>query len=158
MQQETRNPVLGRLDALVGEWEFQASVGGQPAARGHTTFEWLDDGAFLVQRADAEPPTEATPPEWVANSPFPVTTIIGLDELSERFCYAYADARGVCRVYQMSLNDGVWKIWGQAGPEFFQRFTGRVSDGGNTITARWEASRDGSSWDTDFDLTYTKVK
>jgi hypothetical protein len=70
----------------------------------------------------------------------------------------YADARGVCRVYQMSLGDGVWKIWGQSGPEFFQRFTGNFSGDGSIITAYWEKSRDGSTWEYDFDVEYTKVE
>jgi hypothetical protein len=153
-----RNPVLGRLDALVGEWEMQASIGGQElGGRARTAFEWIEDGAFLVQHAEAELPPEA-PPELVENWPFPVTTIVGLDDSSERFCYAYADGRGVCRVYEMTLADGVWEIWGQSGPEFFQRFTGTFSDDGNTITARWEKSPNGSSWDLDFELTYTRVE
>jgi hypothetical protein len=94
----------------------------------------------------------------VANSPFPITTIIGPDDASQTFCYAYADGRGVHRVYTMSLDDGVWKMWGQSGSEFFQRFTGTFSDDRNTITGRWERSRDGSNWETDFDVTYAKVK
>jgi hypothetical protein len=156
MQHTAPNPVLRRLDALVGEWEMHASVGGQPMGRSHTAFEWLEGGAFLVQHADAEP-DETTPPEWVANSPLPLTTIIGLDDSAERYCMLYADARGVFRVYQMSLSDGVWKLWRDA-PGFFQRFTGTFSGDGKTISGRWEGSRDGSNWEYDFDVTYTKVK
>ena len=69
----------------------------------------------------------------------------------------YTDARGVYRVYPMSLGDGVWKMWREA-PGFFQRFTGTVSRDGNTITSCWEKSRDGSRWEHDFDVTYTKVQ
>ena len=156
MEQATPNPALRRLDALVGEWQMEASVGGQPMGRGRTAFEWLEGGAFLVQHADAEP-DEHTSPEWAANSPLPVTTIVGLDDSTETFSMLYADARGVFRVYQMSLSDGVWKMWREA-PGFFQRFMGTISDDGNTVTGRWEGSRDGSSWEPDFDLTYTKVK
>jgi hypothetical protein len=156
--QKPRNPGLERLDALVGEWEMEASVGGQPTIRGRAAFEWLEGGTFLVQHADAEPPGKDTPSEWVEHSPFPVTTIIGLDDPSQQFCYAYADGRGVCRVYEMTLDDGLWKIWGQSGPEFFQRFSGTFSDDGNSMTARWEASRDAQTWETDFDMTYTKVR
>ena len=68
----------------------------------------------------------------------------------------YADARGVFRVYQMSFADGVWKIWRYA-PGFYQRFTGNLSADGNTITAQWEGSSDGSTWRPDFDVTYRKV-
>ena len=149
--------ILERLDALVGEWEMQATVEGRRVAGGRTKFRWLDDAAFLVQRADGEPPSEDTPPEWIANSPFPVTTVIGADDASGRFCCAYADGRDVHRVYEMTLSDGVWRIWGQAGPEFHQRFEGAISDDGKTIAARWEKSRDGSNWELDFELTYTKA-
>ena len=69
---------------------------------------------------------------------------------------SYADARGVFRVYQMSLSERVWKMWRHA-PGFFQRFTGTFSDDGKTITGRWKKSSDGSNWEPDFDLTYTKV-
>lgn len=156
MQKEMQNPVLRRLDALVGEWEMQSTVGGQPVGRGRTAFEWLEGGAFLVQHSDGEP-TDLAPGEWVANSPFPLVTIIGLDDSAERFCVLYADSRGVFRVYQMSLSDGLWKMWREA-PGFFQRFTGTFSDDASTISGRWEASNDGSNWETDFNLTYTKVE
>jgi hypothetical protein len=158
MQQQTENPAPRQLDALVGAWEIQASGGGQPLGKARTAFEWLEGGAFLIQHADSMPTEHPLPPEWVANSPFPLTTIMGLDDASETFFMLYADARGVSRVYQMSLGDGVWKIWGQAGSEFFQRFTGSFSDDGGTITAYWERSRDGSTWELDFDVEYTKVK
>jgi hypothetical protein len=157
MPQHTPNSALQRLAALVGEWEMQASVGGQPAGRARTAFEWLEGGTFLVQHADIAPAEFEPPAEWIANSPFPLTTIFGLDDASETFFMLYADARGVSRVYQMSLSDGIWKIWGRAAPGFFQRFTGTFSNDNNTITARWEKSDDGSKWERDFDLTYTKV-
>jgi hypothetical protein len=155
MQQAAPHPALGPLKVLVGEWELQASVGGQPIpGRGRTAFAWLEGGAFLVQHADVEP--EVAPAEWVADSPFPVTTIIGLDDSTEQFCMLWADARGVFRVYQMSLRDGVWKLWRDA-PGFFQRFKATFGDDGNTITGRWEKSGDGSNWEPDLELTYTKV-
>jgi hypothetical protein len=43
-------------------------------------------------------------------------------------------------------------------PGFFQRFTGTFSTDRRTITGGWEGSRDGSSWEPDFDVTYTKVR
>lgn len=154
MQQQARNPVLGRLDTLVGKWTFEASLEGRTVARGRTSFEWIEGGAFLVQHAQAEPPLPETPSEWVANSPFPLTTLFGLDDSTEKFSMFHADSRGVFRVYEMTLDDGVWKIWRDA-PGFFQRFTGTVD--GDTITGYWEGSPDGSNWQYDFDQTYTKV-
>lgn len=157
MNHHALNPAIRRLDPLVGEWTMGAvtqgrAVGG--AAR--TTFQWTEGGAFLLQHADAELGPD-TPREWVANSPFPLTTITGLDDSRERFCMLYADGRGVFRVYQMSLDDGVWRMW-RDQPGFFQRFTGTFSDDGNTIEGSWEGSRNGETWEHDFDVTYTKVQ
>ena len=157
MRQPAPNPVLGRLDALVGEWEMEASVGGRPMGRARTAFAWLQEGAFLVQHADAEASDPPPAPEWVANSPLPLTTIIGLDDSSEAFCMLYADACGVFRVYRMSLSEGIWRLWRDA-PGFFQRFTGTFSDDRATIAGHWEGSRDGSTWEHDFDVTYTKIE
>jgi hypothetical protein len=148
--------VLKRLDAFVGDWEFHASVGGRVVGRGRTTFDWLDGGAFLVQHASAEPPLPDTPPGWVTNSPFPVTTIMGLDDSAEKFAMLYADGRGVRRIYEMTVTDGGWTIWRQA-PGFFQRFTATFSDDGATISGCWEGSRDGSDWQLDFEQVYVKV-
>jgi hypothetical protein len=140
------NPGLLRLEALVGEWETEASVGGQSLGRGRAVFEWLEGGAFLVQHSEVE------------QASFPTATaIIGRDESTETYCMLYFDSRGVSRVYQMSLFDGVWKMWREA-PGFSQRFMGTWSSGGRTIRGHWEKSGDGSHWEHDFDLTYTKVR
>jgi hypothetical protein len=40
--------------------------------------------------------------------------IIASGETAETFCQHYYDSRGVARIYQVSLNDGVWKLWREA--------------------------------------------
>ena len=67
----------------------------------------------------------------------------------------YCDERGVARIYQMSLEGGVWKIWRESAG-FSQRMTGTFGDDGNTITVHGELSRDGSIWEKDLDVTYTR--
>ncbi len=151
-----RNPVLRRLEALVGEWEMQASAGGQSLGSGRAEFKWVEGGAFLLRREQAKP-AKSLPAEMTAASPFPTRAVIGLDESTGEFTMLYSDARGVSRVVQMRLNDGVWRMWRNA-PGFFQRFTGSFSRDGNILTGTWEKSRDGSSWERDFDLRYTKIK
>jgi hypothetical protein len=153
--QQSAEASLRRLDVLAGEWEMESSIGGQVVGRSRARFEWAEAGAFLVQRADGEP-AEVAPPEWVINSPFPLTTVIGMDDTTESFSMLYADSRDVFRIYQMSLHDGVWRLWREA-PDFHQRFTGRFSADGDTITGAWEMSRDGSTWRPDFDVTYRKI-
>ena len=83
--------------------------------------------------------------------------IIGCDETAESFTLLYFDSRGVSRVCEMMLKDGLWKIW-RTSPGFSQRFTGTFSPDGNTITSSWERLTEGVNWEHDFDLTYTKIK
>lgn len=139
------NPALRPLSVLIGEWATEASVGGQPLGRGRTVIAWLEGGAFLIQRAIIE------------QAEFPTATvIIGRDDSRDIYCMLHFDSRGVSRIYQMSLSDGIWQIWREA-PGFSQRFRGTISADGKTISGHWEKSHDGSTWEHDFDLTYTKV-
>jgi hypothetical protein len=92
---------------------------------------------------------EAGPP---GGPPWP-----GAGERPEAFRQHYFDSRGVKRIYEMTLRDGVWTLWRDAPDPFPQRFTGTFSDDGRTISGRWEKLEDGSTWETDFDLTYRKV-
>ena len=43
----------------------------------------------------------------------------------------------IARAARMSLDDGVWRLW-RDGPDFSERFTGRFSDDGTTISGAWE--------------------
>ena len=113
--------------------------------RGRTTFEWLEGRFFLTQRFANEHPAA---PSGI--------TIIGVAADPEIFEQHYYDSRGVARLYQMSLEAGVWKLWREA-PGFWQRYTGQISEDGATIKGAWEASADGREWRHDFGLTYIKV-
>lgn len=145
---------LDRLDVLIGQWEMEASFAagyfgpGTPPITGRggrTTFEWLAGSFFLTQRFVNEQPAA---PSGIA--------IIGASTDPETFEQHYYDSRGVARVYQMSLEGGVWKLWREA-PGFWQRYTGELSADGTTIKGAWEGSADGREWKHDFDLTYIRV-
>ncbi|MGH8793297.1 MAG: hypothetical protein ACRDXX_11705, partial [Stackebrandtia sp.] len=148
-----RHPALARLDALVGRWIVRPRVEGLGDA--WAEFAWQDGGAFLRQISDVDAIPATAPQAWRDNAPFPTTAVIGLDDASEEFTMLYADARGVHRVYQMTLDDGVWAIWRDA-PGFNQRFTGTLSPDGDTVDAQWEMSKDGVTWNVDFALTYIR--
>ncbi len=139
---------LDRLDALVGAWTMEAGPPGGPAWPGEASviFEWLEGRTFLIERWTIEMP-EA--PDGIA--------IIGTGDEPEAFRQHYFDSRGIHRVYEMTLDAGVWSLWRDSPDPFPQRFTGTFSDGARTITGRWEKAEDGSTWSTDFDLTYRKV-
>ena len=147
MDQPTAEKALKELDILVGEWTMEATPPGGPPwpGNGRTVFEWHESRAFLISRSTVDQPE--FPDGW---------EIIGCDAANGTYFQLYADDRGVCRVYEMSVGDGEWKLWREGEP-FSQRFTATISDDGNTIVGRWEAAKDGSNWETDFDLTYTRV-
>ena len=142
------------LAPLIGSWEFEASSDGQLLGRGSTTFDWIEGGAFVLQRAKDEP-SAGTSTDWSEHSPMPVTSILGFDDASGESTMLYSDARGVFRVYRMTLTDQAWTVWRDA-PGFNQRFVGRIEDGGTTISGAWETSEDGSEWRLDFDLVYRR--
>ena len=136
-----------RLGALVGEWTMEAIPPGGPPwpGEGRVTFVWFEDAPLLIQRWHVDLP-EA--PDGVA--------VIGCDGMSGTYYQLYTDDRDVQRIYEMSLDAGVWRLWRDGAP-FSQRFTGTFSEDGRTITGRWEIAEDGTTWNTDFDLIYTKV-
>jgi hypothetical protein len=148
MEQPTAKEALKKLEPLVGEWTLEATPpDGEPwPGGGRCTFEWHESGAHLVERSTVELPAA---PDGVS--------IIGCDAANATYFQLYSDERGVCRVYEMSIGESEWKLWREGEP-FAQRFTATISEDGDTITGRWEKAADGSNWETDFELTYRRVK
>src|SRR5687768_6617303 len=147
MDQPTAEEALRRLEPLVGEWTLEARRPDGPPWPGEAraTIEWHDSGAHLVQRSTVEMP-EA--PDGVS--------IVGCDAANGTYFQLYSDERGVCRVYEMSIDEHEWKLW-RTGEPFAQRFTGTFSDDGQTIVGQWEIAEDGTSFRVDFNLTYTRI-
>jgi hypothetical protein len=113
-------------------------------AKGPVSFEWVQDGAFLLMRmGDKEQGTPSA--MW----------LISRDDAVSDYTVFYYDDRSVSRVYGMSFVDGIWKMW-RAAPGFSQRFEGKLSDDNNTITASWGKLLDGTTWERDFDVTYRR--
>jgi hypothetical protein len=158
-----RAEALARLDALAGEWIMTVRFPGQPAASGavadgsaasgpvaRSWFEWTLDRQFLVQRTEVPVPGV---PDSLA--------IIAADTDTGGYRQHYFDARGVARLYAMSLADGVWTLTRQSPDftplDFWQRFTATISADGDTISGAWEKCLDGTNWEHDFDLTYRRA-
>ena len=148
MDQPTAEHALRQLEPLVGEWILEAKWpdGNLWPGGGRVTFEWHPSGAHLVQRGTAELP-EA--PDNIS--------IIGCDAANGTYVQLYSDERGVCRVYQMTIGNGEWRLWREGEP-FSQRFTATFTDGGNTITGRWEIAEDFTNYTPDFDLVFRRVE
>ena len=133
---------LEQLDVLIGEWITTSKTFSN--GRGHTTVTRTEDGKFL--RVDSREEDDRFPHS---------TQLVGADEARNECTVLYYDSRGVYRVYQMTVADGVWSMWREA-PGFNQRYIGEIKDGGKAIEGRWEMSDDGERWRVDFDLTYRR--
>lgn len=152
-EQTSNGSPLEALRPLVGEWRMVPTFEGMPPIEmgSPVTFEWMPGEQFLVQRWTIPIP-EA--PDGIA--------IIGPDPKRDgQYLQHYFDQRGVARIYKMSFADGVWQLWRDEADfsplDFSQRYTGTLSDDGTTITGAWEICHDGTTWEHDFSLTYTKV-
>ena len=141
------DPLLARLRVLVGDWDLEARLLRDPSSssqRGRTSFRWIVDGAFLLQRSE------------IPNSLFPTATaVIGADADAGTFAMLYFDSRGVSRIYQMELSDRLWRLW-RDHPDFAQRFTGELSRDGTRIDGRWEIAEQPGEWQPDIAMTYLK--
>jgi hypothetical protein len=142
------NPALEPFRVLIGVWNTTGTHGLDPDTilHGRTSFEWLENGAFLMMRSEIDDPRF---PQGIA--------ILGSDDSEGEYYMLTFDERGVSRKHVVSLRDNIWKWWRNA-PEFSQRYEGIISEDGNTIIAKGELSKDGETWEQDLDLTYTRVE
>jgi hypothetical protein len=139
---------LARLDVLIGRWSAEAAFVGTPA--GTATIEWALDHQFLVWRVTIPDPN------------FPDSlSIISVNSDGETYTQHYFDARGVARIYKMTLEAGTWTLLRDQPDftplEFSQRFTATIAAGGETITGAWESAGAEGGWRKDFDLVYRKT-
>ena len=142
------NPALEPFSVLIGNWNTTGTHRLIPDTilHGRASFEWLENGAFLMWRSEIDEPGI---PSGLA--------IFGSDDATEAYFMLYFDERGVSRKYEATLHNNVWKFWRNA-PGFSQRFTGTIGENGNTIIGVSELSEDGSTWQRDLELTYTRLK
>ncbi len=154
-QPDQQNPALEPFSVLVGNWNTSGTHGllADAVLHGHTSFEWLENGAFLLMRSHIDDPRV---PGTVA--------VFGSDASGSAEGGAQAkyymltfDERGVSRKYDVTLHNNIWKWW-RAAPGFSQRYQGIIEEGGNTIITKGELSKDGSSWEKDLDSTYKRVE
>lgn len=140
-------PAREGLGLFIGEWNM---VGTHPAfsseANGRSTVEWLSQGILLLWRFAWEPP-----------GPPSALSVVGLDDSGSTYTMLYSDERGVARIYQIGMEGHTWKMWRDA-PGFSQRMTWTFSHDGDRIMVRGHLSRDGTSWEPDLDVIYTRTK
>jgi hypothetical protein len=149
MTAELTNSALADLDFLVGDWDITLSgasflPGPDQVLAGRVEVRLIEAGGLLAMRQMSDP---AGPPlaSWV----------IGRDASRPSYTVLYTDARGVSRVYEMTLAGGLWRIW-RDNPEFSQRFEATISTDRDDITGHWEKRTSNGVWEHDFYVTYTR--
>ena len=132
------------FDALIGTWTTEATHplfdGVVP---GTITWEWLEGGHFLVQRSHME------------HELFPDgLCVIGKPEEGEGLLMEYFDSRGVRRTYEISLEDGVLRIW-RDHPGFDQRLETTIAP--DAWQATYELAETPGEWKDDLHVKYRRA-
>ncbi|MGO9794036.1 MAG: hypothetical protein ACLP8S_32340 [Solirubrobacteraceae bacterium] len=152
----TPRPELGPLDSPAGAWGIEALFPNMPTGHGRTTFEWASGGAFLLQRVELLVDRSVVPHDAAPDS----IAIIGRAADGNAYLQHYFDARGVARLYQMTLDAQTWSLTRTTADftplDFSQRYTGTISEDGQTITGHWDSAPNDSDWQKDFDLVYRR--
>lgn len=141
------NPALQPFAVLVGSWRTEGSHGLLPGVtlHGRASYEWMENGAFLLMRSEIV--DDPRVPQGVA--------IVGSDDVQHTFFMLYFDERGVSRRFEVSIAENVITWW-RDQPGFSQRTTNTIASDGNTMISQGEMSRDGTTWEQDLELTYTR--
>jgi hypothetical protein len=81
--------------------------------------------------------------------------MFGSDDAQNRLFMLHFDERGTSRMQNVSIENNVLKWW-RDQPGFSQRYTNTIASDGKTMVGKGELSRDGTTWERDLDLTYTR--
>jgi len=141
------NSALEPLSFLIGTWETQGKHPelGHNAFKGQASFEWFEDGAFILMRSSFEEPRIPT-----------AVAVFGSDDSLRAIYMLYFDVRGVSRKYDVAIDAISWRWW-RDEPGFAQRFTVTIAKDHRSMVGRGELSRDGSTWNGDLDVTYVRT-
>jgi hypothetical protein len=146
MQQADPVAKLEPFRTLVGDWSIELT---HPAlegtlVRGQATYEWLEGGRFLIQRAVNDHPD------------FPDSlSVIGVMDGDSDPSMQYFDSRGVHRVYAIGF-DGHRLTIERDAPGFDQRATATLSEGGMTLAGVWQLNEDDQGFRDDLAFTYRR--
>ena len=135
---------LEPFGALIGEWAMELThpaVEGGAVIRGQTTYEWLEGGRFLIQRAANEHPD-------IPDS----LSVIGVMEGDADLSMQYFDSRGVHRVYAIGF-DGNELTLERDVPGFAQRLSATLSGDGSTLSGVWQLDQ-GEGYKDDLAFTF----
>jgi hypothetical protein len=146
MTPSPRNKALAPFARLIGRWKLSARHPMFPGEQfhGEASFEWLDDGAFLIWHSKID------------DARFPVgIAVIGGDDERDEYFMLYFDDRGVSRQYDLAV-EGNTISWSRNTPTFSQRFTWTIADDASAFVTRGQMSRNGGPWEGDLEAECTR--
>jgi hypothetical protein len=138
---------LEPFQALIGKWTIEMThpMVEDTVVRGRVTYEWLEGGRFLIQRAVNEHPD------------FPDSLcVIGVMEGENDLSMQYFDSRGVHRVYEIGF-DGRELTLERDAPGFAQRCSAKLSDDGSNLAGVWQLNEDDQGYRDDLAFTYRRA-
>jgi hypothetical protein len=158
----TPSPETQRLGALVGRWRTEGHLVGDPPApiTGTDIYQWLPGGFFLVHHVDV----------LIGQQRVQALELIGsYDPATDAFLARAYDNLGDVTVMQARVDGrGVWRFTGGgdvapvARPATAEasgavRSTLTITADRSGMTARWERSDDGVSWQPWMDVSFTRM-
>src|SRR4051794_11146782 len=102
IDQAAHDAAMTRLEPLVGGWSIAVDFPGAPPPGdigARSTFEWILDRRFLLQRSEVPVPEAPNGHQ-----------IVGYDPSTGGYTQHYFDSRGIARLYAMTFEDGVWTL------------------------------------------------
>jgi hypothetical protein len=156
------SPELQRLGALVGRWRSQGHIVGEVpvSITGTDVYAWLAGGFFLVHHVDV----------MIGQQQVQALELIGeYDPPTDSYTARAYDNLGNVTIMRARVDDqGVWMFTGggdvapvaqplDAEGGGAVRSTLTISPDRTSMTARWERSDDGASWQPWMDMTFTRM-
>jgi hypothetical protein len=155
-------PEIQRLGALVGRWRSEGHIVGEDPVpiTGTDIYQWLPGGFFLVHHVDVV----------VGDQQVQAIELIGeYDPSTDAFTGRAYDNLGNVTVMRARVDEqGVWRFTG--GGDVAPAARPASTDAGDAVrstltvnadrsgmTARWERSDDGASWQPWMDMTFTRM-
>lgn len=130
---------------LIGTWAIAAThrlLPDEPIA-GTAEVAWLDQQRFLLVR-------------WHFEHPKVPDALAVIGDLDGAPAMHYFDVRGVHRTFDVGIDGDTWWYRNEV-PGFSQRFTGTFGADGRVMEAVVELCTDGTTWERDMLITYTKT-
>jgi hypothetical protein len=156
------SPELRRLGALVGRWRSEGHIVGEAPVpiTGTDIYEWLPGGFFLLHHVDV----------MIGDQRVRALELIGeYDPATDSYTARAYDNLGSVTVMRARVDgQGVWRFTGggdvasvarpaSADAGGAVRSTLTVRPDRASMTAGWERSDDGASWQPWMDMTFTRM-